>query len=69
KPGGTIIIFEMNAKSPITKLIKFGERILGEPSEFFTPKELSSLFDDNFKVDIKNINSYEFLLFGSCKNP
>lgn len=69
KPGGTIIIFEMNAESPVTKLIKFGERILGEPSEFFTPKELSSLFDDNFKVDIKNINSYEFLLFGSCKNP
>ncbi len=65
KPGGTIIIFEMDAKSPITKLIKFGEKILGEPSEFFTPEELSSLFDDNFDVKTKKIKSYEYLLYAT----
>lgn len=65
KPGGTIIIFEMNAKSPITKLIKFSEKILGEPSEFFTPEELSSLFDDNFDVKTKKIKSYEYLLYAT----
>lgn len=63
KPGGTIIIFDMNAKRLITKLIKIGERILGEPSEFFTPEELSSLFDDRFEIKREKINSYEYLLY------
>ncbi len=65
KPGGTIIIFDMNAKSPVTQLIKLGEKILGEPSEFFTPEELSSLFDDNFDVKTKKIKSYEYLLYAT----
>lgn len=68
RPGGTIIIFEMNAKSPITKFIKFGERILGEPSKFFTPKELASLFDDNFEVNTERINSYEYLLYADKRS-
>jgi len=62
KPGGSIIIFDMDAKSPVTQLIKLGEKILGEPSEFFTPEELSSFFDDHFDINIEKINSYEYIL-------
>ena len=63
KPGGTIIIFDMNADSPVTRLIKFGEKLLGEPSSFFTPEELSNSFDDNFRVSTEKINPYEYVLY------
>lgn len=62
KPDGEIIILEMDARSLITKIVKLGEKMFGEPSYFFDPDQLKTIFPNNFKVNIDKINSYEYIL-------
>lgn len=62
KPGGEIIILEMDGRSFITKIVKLGEKIFGEPSYFFDPNHLKTIFPKNFDVKIYKINSYEYIL-------
>lgn len=63
KPGGKIILLEFDSRSPITKFIKFGERLVGEPSYFFEPRYLKNFFQERgLSVTTKRLNSYEYIL-------
>lgn len=63
KSGGTIIILEFDRKHLVTKFIKYGERLVGEPSRFFEPEDMKKYFNKNgFKTEIEKIKSYEYIL-------
>ena len=63
KPEGKLIILEFMPKSPVTKAIYIGERILGEPTEFFNPEYLKEFFKNkNTTPKIEKVNSYQYFL-------
>ncbi len=66
KPRGQIIILEFDPSSPVTKFIKFGEKLVGEPSSFFEPKDLENFFQKRgLSTTIEKMNSYEYILQAS----
>ncbi len=63
RPGGEIIILEFDPKSPLTRLIQFGERLFGEPSRFYEPKTLESFFPE-YEFETDRVNPAEYILKG-----
>ena len=43
RPGGAILLLEMNASARLSGLLALAERLLGEPGAFFSPAELVDL--------------------------
>lgn len=63
KQEGTIIILEFDPKSYVTKFIKYGEKLFGEPSYFFEISYLKRFFENHgLKTKIHWVNSYEYIL-------
>ncbi|MHB9003704.1 MAG: class I SAM-dependent methyltransferase [Coriobacteriia bacterium] len=40
RPGGGVVVIELDPSGLIMRVIVFGERLLGEPGAFFTPREM-----------------------------
>lgn len=63
KPEGKLIILEFTPKSPITKIIYLGERLLGEPTKFYKPEKLAKFFrKKHTTTKIEKINTYQYFL-------
>lgn len=63
KSDGKLIIFDFTPKSLLTKFLKAGEMILGEPATFLPPKELEVMLTrKGYEVEIVEINSFEYIL-------
>ncbi len=63
KPEGTIVILEFGPKSYVTKFIKYGEKLFGEPSYFFEIDYLRRFFEKHdLKTELYWVNSYEYIL-------
>lgn len=63
KPEGTIVILEFDPNSFVTKFIKYGEKLFGEPTYFFEISYLKRFFKHHgLKTKIHWVNSYEYIL-------
>ncbi len=63
KKDGEIIILELDPNNYMTKFVEYGERILGEPSNFSEDKYLKSIFlKRDFRVRIEKINFFQYIL-------
>ncbi len=47
RPSGILIIFEIDPAKAIGRFITTGEKIFGEPANFFSPRELSAKLEAN----------------------
>jgi ubiquinone/menaquinone biosynthesis C-methylase UbiE len=54
KHDGLLFIFDIDPATTMGRIIKVGERLLGEPARFFPPELLSGVLERNgFQVEIK----------------
>lgn len=42
RPGGVVLVYELDPSGVLMRLVVLGERLLGEPGAFFTPEEMCS---------------------------
>ena len=60
---GEIIILELEADNPLTRMVEIGERLLGEDSSFYEREKIIRVFHDKgFEVDIEKINFFQYIL-------
>ncbi len=63
KPEGEILILELDPRSPLTKFVEFGEKLVEEPSYFFEPEVLEKFFSSReFQTSIKKLHPYDYIL-------
>ena len=70
RPEGRLYLIDFDQKKLRTKYLSILEKLLGEPSTFWTPEELTIAFKDRgIQGDFKYITSNQFLYWGVNKPP
>jgi len=63
KTDGEVIILELDPNNHMTKFVEYGEKILGEPSNFYEKEHIKNIFQkEDFKVTIEKINFFQYIL-------
>ncbi len=63
KTDGEIIILELDPDNYMTKFVEYGEKVLGEPSNFYEKKRMKDIFrKKGFRVGIKKINFFQYII-------
>ncbi len=68
EPGGSVVIIDLEPKSPLTMIICMVERLLGEPSYFLAPGSLVRFFSEHgWTSEIDGSDFHQFIL--TAKKP
>ncbi len=63
RSDGEVVILELEANHPLTRMIEIGERLLGESSRFYKKERFADVFLRNgFEVKIEKINFFQYIL-------
>ncbi|MFP4186066.1 MAG: class I SAM-dependent methyltransferase [Thermoplasmata archaeon] len=64
KDRGEVMILELEEGNPITGLVEKGERLFGEPTNFYEEDEIAEIFlEKGFEVKIEKINFFQYVLY------
>ncbi len=70
RPGGVVIILELDKGSLMIKLIALAERLVGEPARFFTPDGLCAFMEErHIKGECIRLEGNAYRYLGVVKKP
>jgi ubiquinone/menaquinone biosynthesis C-methylase UbiE len=64
RPGGAVLVLEMDPRSPLVRAAAWAEKLLGEPGAFFAPDDLCAFFAErgiDGRSEKVSRTSYRFL--------